>query len=263
VCVCVCVAGISRRSFSRLIQNQFNINTCKPSTKENLLKLKTFFNDPNAISDFLSRNHVKEQNDVSSLSFSLPNATVNNNNNKNSSTTASFYAISESNTDIVITNELYSEISERTKAFMRDYKITNSQLGQDSFCHRFYFRYLFTHLGIGKSYKGRVMFGITRRAFNRLLTNQAVTNWNNCKPLTKERLIRLKQMLDDDVQIEQVLDKIRDAQLVSTSMQMHSDDGDLDDMMQTTTCTIDIDDHTSGILHDSHRSFSNFDVSLF
>ncbi len=83
-----------------------------------------------------------------------------------------------------------------------------------------------------------MLFGITRRAFNRLLTSQSVTNWNNCKPLTKERLLRLKQFLDDKSQIQLVLDKIRNEP--QNAVQANgSDDGEMDDTVASRTLQID------------------------
>ncbi len=120
--------GISRRAFNRLIQNQFNINNCKPSTKENLIKLKTFFNDPEAINRYLRR--AQSIPILPTGSQQLPKAVARNQvppsatNNDNS-----FYSTSEMNTDVEITSQLYNDIADRTKIFMRDYKVTNSQLG--------------------------------------------------------------------------------------------------------------------------------------
>jgi hypothetical protein len=69
---------------------------------------------------------AKHQNPVATASH-VPTASSYDNN-------ASFYSISEMNTDVVITNELYNNIADRTKLFMRDYRVTNSQLGWCRMC---------------------------------------------------------------------------------------------------------------------------------
>ena len=152
--------NISKRSFMRLINNQINLNNCKLTTKDNLLKLCSFLNDENQINNFLIENK-----------YTPPQPPV----TPSSSLVVPPLIVSANKSTVIMNETIHRDLANRVRKFLADNRVNPKEFA-------------------------RVMFGISLRAFNRLLSKPSF-NWANCKPVTKQRLLKLKTMMDDEARL--------------------------------------------------------------
>jgi hypothetical protein len=156
--------NISKRSFMRLINNQINLNNCKLTTKDNLAKLCSFLNDEKQMNYFLIENKsTPSQPPPPPSGFTVAST---------SSLVVPPLIVSAHKSTVIMNETIHRDLANRVRKFLNDNRVNPKDFS-------------------------RLMFGISLRAFNRLLSKPSF-NWSNCKPITKQRLMKLKSMMDDE-----------------------------------------------------------------
>ena len=95
---------------------------------------------------------------------------------------------------------IHRDLGNRVRRFLADYRVNPKEFAKS-------------------------IFGISQRAFNRLLTKPSF-NWVNCKPVTKQRLLKLKALLDDQNKLKELLlkQKSSNGATVASNMTMNGDE---------------------------------------
>ena len=91
--------------------------------------------------------------------------------------------VSTNRSSVIMNEVIHRDLADRVRKFLTNNRITIKEFAS-------------------------AIFGISKRAFDRLITKPSF-NWANCKPATKERLLKLKAFFDDTNKINEFMMKFK------------------------------------------------------